>query len=111
MTEFDDSVVAFIEAACVPLDSSHASGVLKQAQAILASQPDVAGHRNDTDGVRFITKEAPSITIDSISSHHNSFHDKRRGVEVEEQADAEARCAEIGPHRCEVHVLQGFDGF
>ena len=36
-----------------------------------------------------------AFVIDSISSHHNSFHDKRRGVEVEEQADAEAHCAEI----------------
>ena len=27
-----------------------------------------------------------AFVIDSISSHHNSFHDKRRGVEVEEQA-------------------------
>ncbi len=52
-----------------------------------------------------------AYVIDSISPHHSSFHDKRRGVEVEEQADAKAGCAEIGPHRCDVHVLQGFDGF
>jgi hypothetical protein len=44
MTEIDDSVAAFVEAACVPLDSSHASGTLDLAQAILASAPEVAGH-------------------------------------------------------------------
>ena len=59
----------------------------------------------------FVLSYFRAFVIDSISSHHNSFHDKRRCVEVEEQADAEARCAEIGPHRCEVHVLQGFDRF
>ena len=31
-----------------------------------------------------------AFVIDSISSHHNSFHDKRRGVEVEEQATRKA---------------------
>ena len=43
----------------------------------------------------FVFSYFRAFVIDSISSHHNSFHDKRRGVEVEEQADAEARCAEI----------------
>ena len=33
-----------------------------------------------------------AYVIDSISPHHSSFHDKRRGVEVEEQADAKAGC-------------------
>ncbi len=33
---------AFIEAACVPLDSGHSSGTLDQAEAILALHPEVA---------------------------------------------------------------------
>ena len=66
--------------------------------------------RNATVAI-FVFSYFRAFVIDSISSHHNSFHDKHRGVEVEEQADAEPRCAEIGPHRGEVHVLQGFDGF
>ena len=67
--------------------------------------------QSDTIVAIFVFSYFRAFVIDSISSHHNSFHDKRRGVEVEEQADAETRCTEIGPHRCEVHVLQGFDGF
>ena len=38
-----DPLVAFIEAACVPLDSGHASGTLERAEAILAAHPEVAG--------------------------------------------------------------------
>jgi ankyrin repeat protein len=53
------SRTAFIEAACVPRDASHASGTLDLAQAILAAQPEVA-HRDihtaailgDDSGVR-----------------------------------------------------------
>jgi ankyrin repeat protein len=44
MSEIDDSVAAFIEAACVPREVSHASATLEKAQAILASHPAVAGH-------------------------------------------------------------------
>src|SRR5437868_3674243 len=44
MTVNEDSVDAFIKAACVPIDSSHACGTLDEAQAILASEPEVAGH-------------------------------------------------------------------
>jgi ankyrin repeat protein len=36
-------LVAFIEAACVPLDAGHASGTLDDARAILASHPGLAG--------------------------------------------------------------------
>ena len=54
----------------------------------------------------FVFSYFRGFVIDSISSQHNSFHDKRRGADVEEQADAEARRAEIRPHRGEVHVLQ-----
>ncbi|AGA30701.1 ankyrin repeat domain-containing protein [Singulisphaera acidiphila] len=51
MTSIDESVAAFIEAACVPLDSDHASGTLEEAQAILGSQPEVAGHNIYTAAV------------------------------------------------------------
>jgi ankyrin repeat protein len=37
-----DPLAAFIDAACVPLDSGHASGTLEAANAILAEHPDVA---------------------------------------------------------------------
>jgi ankyrin repeat protein len=37
-----DPVAAFIEAACVPRSSSHGSGTLEQAEAILARTPGVA---------------------------------------------------------------------
>jgi hypothetical protein len=39
----DDPIAAFIEAACVPRDSSHSSGTLERAEAILAAHPEVAG--------------------------------------------------------------------
>ncbi|HXL20941.1 MAG TPA: ankyrin repeat domain-containing protein [Candidatus Dormibacteraeota bacterium] len=38
-----DPVAAFIEAACVPRDASHASGTLERAAAILAAHPEVTG--------------------------------------------------------------------
>ncbi len=38
----DDARTAFIKAACVPLESWHASGTLEQAAAILAAHPEVA---------------------------------------------------------------------
>lgn len=41
MTTSADPVAAFIEAACVPLDQ-HASGTLDEAEAILATHPEVA---------------------------------------------------------------------
>ena len=42
MTTSSDPIAAFIDAACVPLDSGHASGTLECANAILAEHPDVA---------------------------------------------------------------------
>jgi len=36
-----DARAAFIDAACVPLDRSHASGTLEDADAILAANPDI----------------------------------------------------------------------
>lgn len=40
--ETSDPVGAFIEAACAPLDSGHASGTLERAEAILSAHPEVA---------------------------------------------------------------------
>ncbi len=42
MTNGDDPVASFIEAACVPRDSGHASGTLEHAEAILAAHPEFA---------------------------------------------------------------------
>ncbi|HET6760613.1 MAG TPA: hypothetical protein VFH13_00860, partial [Gemmatimonadaceae bacterium] len=42
MTRLDDARASFIDAACVPLDRSHASGTLERAEAILAEHPDIA---------------------------------------------------------------------
>jgi len=42
VTNQSDQLAAFIEVACVPLDSTHASGTLDAAAAILASHPEVA---------------------------------------------------------------------
>jgi ankyrin repeat protein len=47
----DDAVTAFIEAACVPLDSGHASGTLEPAEAILAAHPEVAGSNIHTAAI------------------------------------------------------------
>jgi ankyrin repeat protein len=42
VTNADDALVTFIDAACVPLDASHASGTLERADAILAAHPEIA---------------------------------------------------------------------
>jgi len=42
VTNGDDPLAAFIEAACVPLESGHRSGTLERALAILAEHPEVA---------------------------------------------------------------------
>src|SRR5258706_5347208 len=39
-----DSLAAFIDAACAPLDAGHASGTLERAEAILAAHPQIATH-------------------------------------------------------------------
>jgi ankyrin repeat protein len=38
----DDLLAAFIDAACVPLDSGHATGSLERAESIRAARPEVA---------------------------------------------------------------------
>lgn len=42
LTSKDEPMMAFIAAACVPLDSGHATGSLDQASAILLEHPEVA---------------------------------------------------------------------
>jgi ankyrin repeat protein len=65
-----DPVAAFIVAACVPRDSSHSSGTLDRAQAILAAHPAVANANihtaatlGDPAGVRkFLALDADNAT-------------------------------------------------
>jgi|SRR5580704_5191751 len=66
-----DPVAAFIQAACVPFDgSSHASGNLDRAEAILAAHPGIAGENmfaaailGDDAGVRrFLALDAKNAT-------------------------------------------------
>jgi len=42
VTSSDDPLAAFIDAACVPLDTGHSSGTLERAEAILAAHPEIA---------------------------------------------------------------------
>jgi ankyrin repeat protein len=51
MTATDQSVSAFLGAACVPLDAGHSSGTLDEAQAILTAQPEIANHNIYTAAV------------------------------------------------------------
>jgi ankyrin repeat protein len=46
-----DPLAAFIEAACVPRDSGHASGTLELAEAILAAHPEVASSNIHTAAI------------------------------------------------------------
>jgi len=61
-----DAVAEFVEAACVPLDESHASGTLERAESILAQHPEIAGASihsaailGDEAGVRRFLVEDP----------------------------------------------------
>jgi hypothetical protein len=60
-------VAAFIEAACVPLDSGHSSGTLDRAQSVLAEHPEVASSNihtaailGDDEGVRRFLERDPA---------------------------------------------------
>jgi len=60
-------VAAFIEAACVPLDSGHGSGTLQRAQSIMAEHPEVASSNihtaailGDDEGVRRFLERDPA---------------------------------------------------
>src|SRR3954469_9137598 len=65
-----DPVSAFVEAACVPLDSGHTSGTLERAEAIVAAHPDISSRSihaaailGDADQVRrFVDGDASSAT-------------------------------------------------
>ncbi len=70
MTGTGDPLAAFIEAACVPRDSGHATGTLERAEAILAAHPDVAGKNIHTAAIlgddvgvrRFLERDPGSAT-------------------------------------------------
>jgi ankyrin repeat protein len=65
-----DHLAAFIDAACVPLDTGHASGTLERAEAILAAHPEIASSGihaaatlGDDAGVRrFLERDTDSAT-------------------------------------------------
>jgi ankyrin repeat protein len=66
MTTASDHLAAFIDAACVPLDTGHASGTLERAEAILAAHPEIASSGihaaailGDDAGVRLFLKRDP----------------------------------------------------
>jgi ankyrin repeat protein len=71
-----DPVADFIQAACVPLDSSHASGTLERAEAILREHPKVARSNIYTaailgdDGAvkKFLTQD-PTLATAKGGSH------------------------------------------
>jgi len=42
VTNADDALATFIDAACVPLDTGHSSGTLERAETILAAHPEIA---------------------------------------------------------------------
>ena len=70
MMETDDSVSAFLEAACVPQGNAHGSGALDEAQAIATSRPEIANHNIYTAAVlgdaaavrRFVALDAAGAT-------------------------------------------------
>jgi ankyrin repeat protein len=70
MTTGSDPLDAFIDAACVPLDTGHASGTLDRANALLAQHPDLARRSiqaaavlGDADEVRrFVAADPASAT-------------------------------------------------
>jgi len=65
-----DPLAAFIEAACVPLDTGHGSGTLERALAILAEHPEVASSDIHTAAIlgddaavrRFVAVDAGNAT-------------------------------------------------
>jgi ankyrin repeat protein len=66
----EDPRVAFMEAACVPLQSGHASGTLERAEALLAANPEIAGSDIHTAAIlgddaavrRFIERDGTNAT-------------------------------------------------
>jgi ankyrin repeat protein len=70
VSDFHDPVAAFIDAACVPLDRSHASGTLEEADAILATHPSIAASSVHTAAIlgdaaavrRFLAQDPANAT-------------------------------------------------
>jgi ankyrin repeat protein len=70
VTDANDPIAAFIEAACVPLGSGHATGTLDEAEAMLAAHPDIRSHSIYTAAVlgddaavrRFLDLDADQAT-------------------------------------------------
>jgi ankyrin repeat protein len=70
MTMTNHPLASFIEAACVPRDSGHASGTLERAEAILAAHPEVASSSihaaavlgDDATVRRFLALDAENAT-------------------------------------------------
>jgi ankyrin repeat protein len=70
MSAMTDPLTMFIDAACVPLDSGHASGTLERADQILAAHPEIASATIHTaailgdDGAvrRFLALDAGAAT-------------------------------------------------
>ncbi len=71
MTESEEPAVAFLRAACIPLDGWHGSGTLDDAEAILSAHPEVrdsniftAAVLGDAPGVRkFLAADANCATM------------------------------------------------
>jgi len=70
MTHTSDPVHAFLEAASVPRDASHASGTLALAESLLAAHPEVAGSSiytaavlGDDVGIRRFLAGDPSLAV------------------------------------------------
>jgi ankyrin repeat protein len=71
MAKIEDPVSAFIEAACVPLDASHASGTLDLAESLLAAHPEIATANIHTAAIlgdhsavgRFIAEDRSNATL------------------------------------------------
>ena len=71
VNNIDDPLTAFIEAACVPLDSGHASGTLERAEAMLAAHPEIASSDIHTAAIlgddaavrRFLAFDAGNATV------------------------------------------------
>jgi ankyrin repeat protein len=70
MSNIDESVAAFLEAACAPRDRGHATGTLEEAEAILTAHPEIAGRNIHTAALlgddaavrRFLAANATSAT-------------------------------------------------
>src|SRR5689334_66206 len=70
MAKIEDPVSEFIEAACAPLDASHASGTLDRAESLLSAHPEIrtaniytAAILGDYEAIeRFITDDASNVT-------------------------------------------------